>query len=380
MIKYDKKDFEPAGVVLQTSAFSGCGGVDEWHVIMHVKVAGESFSGQMERLARAEALLMKEPEWEGAQCVTRRYFLSDSANQYADMPAQLSGATSVIQQPPLDGSKVAVWLYLVRGMVVSSQDGTTICASNGYTHLWRMGMQHPEGDSALQTTKLLDRYEEILSGYGANVEENCMRTWFFVRDVDTHYAGLVQARKEWFSRHGLTEQTHYIASTGIGGGPADTKALVQLGTYAMKGMEPAQVRYLHAPQWLNATHEYGVTFERGTAIEYGDRAHVLISGTASIDHLGQVVYPGDIVGQTRRMWDNVNALLQEAQSSMEDVMHIIVYLRDIADYTTVSRLFSERFPQIPTVITLAPVCRPAWLIEMECVAVVPRKQAEYRVF
>lgn len=207
-----------------------------------------------------------------------------------------------------------------------------------------------------------------------------MRTWFFVRDVDTHYAGLVQARKEWFSRHGLTEQTHYIASTGIGGGPADTKALVQLGTYAMTGMEPAQVRYLHAPQWLNATHEYGVTFERGTAIEYGDRAHVLISGTASIDHLGQVVYPGDIVGQTRRMWDNVNALLQEAQSSMEDVMHIIVYLRDIADYTTVSRLFSERFPQIPTVITLAPVCRPAWLIEMECVAVVPRKQAEYRTF
>jgi enamine deaminase RidA (YjgF/YER057c/UK114 family) len=265
-------------------------------------------------------------------------------------------------------------------MEIVQEHGTTVCQSNGYIHLWRMGMQHPEGDSAVQTTVLLDGYEESLSQFGANVADNCIRTWFFVRDVDTHYAGLVQARKEWFTRHGLTENTHYIASTGIGGGPADTKALVQLGAYALQGFESAQVRYLHAPQWLNATHEYGVTFERGTAVEYGDRAHVIISGTASIDHLGQVVYPGDIVGQTKRMWANVEALLGEASASMDDMMHIIVYLRDMADYEVVRSLFAERFPQIPTVITLAPVCRPAWLIEMECVAVVPRKNASFRNF
>ncbi|MBQ5656043.1 MAG: hypothetical protein IIV14_01235 [Bacteroidaceae bacterium] len=379
MIRYDKKIFQEIEVTAQISSFCGEGNVEEWHVMLHVQ-AGGFFSEQMERLHQAESLLMGMQEWKGVKCVARRYFLSDSANQYREMSLKQTDAVSVIQQPPLDGSKVALWLYLTRGMEVVQEHGTTVCQSNGYTHLWRMGMQHPEGDSAVQTTALLDGYEESLSQFGANVADNCIRTWFFVRDVDTHYAGLVQARKEWFTRHGLTENTHYIASTGIGGGPADTKALVQLGAYSLQGFESAQVRYLHAPQWLNATHEYGVTFERGTAVEYGDRAHVIISGTASIDHLGQVVYPGDIVGQTKRMWVNVEALLGEASASMDDMMHIIVYLRDMADYEVVRSLFAERFPQTPTVITLAPVCRPAWLIEMECIAVVSRKNASFRNF
>ena len=28
-----------------------------------------------------------------------------------------------------------------------------------------------------------------------------------------------------------------------------------------------------------------------------------------------------------------------------------------------------RFPNVPRMITLAPVCRPGWLVEMECMAV-----------
>ena len=43
-------------------------------------------------------------------------------------------------------------------------------------------------------------------------------------------------------------------------------------------------------------------------------------------------------------------------------------------------MFSERFPNIPTVITLAPVCRPTWLIEMECIAVRQRENVEYKDF
>lgn len=50
-------------------------------------------------------------------------------------------------------------------------------------------------------------------------------------------------------------------------------------------------------------------------------------------------------------------------------MQIIVYLRDGADYEMVKRMFGQKFPHIPTVFTLAPVCRPTWLVEMECMAV-----------
>ena len=78
---------------------------------------------------------------------------------------------------------------------------------------------------------------------------------------------------------------------------------------------------------------------------------------------------GDVEKQTHRMWENVETLLAEAGMTMGDAAQLIVYLRDTADYETVSRLFREKYPDIPTVFTLAPVCRPAWLIEMECVAI-----------
>ena len=115
-------------------------------------------------------------------------------------------------------------------------------------------------------------------------------------------------------------------------------------------------------------------------MEYGDRAQVFISGTASINNRGEVEHVGDIVKQTKRMWENVETLLAEADTCFEDVMHIIVYLRDTADYQVVSEMFAERFPNTPTVFTLAPVCRPTWLIEMECMAVKTRKNSQFRDF
>ena len=220
--------------------------------------------------------------------------------------------------------------------------------------------------------------EEMLQNFNATLAGNCLRTWFYVRDVDTQYAGMVKARKENFAEQGLTEQTHYISSTGIGGLPADTRALVQLGTYAVTGFDPEQQRYLYAPTHLTPTYEYAVPFERGTVLEYGDRAHEFISGTASINNKGEVVHVGNIVKQTERMWENVGTLLEEGGTSFEDVMQIIVYLRDVCDYRTVKAMFDRKFPHPPHVITLAPVCRPTWLVEMECIAVKERHNDQFR--
>lgn len=107
---------------------------------------------------------------------------------------------------------------------------------------------------------------------------------------------------------------------------------------------------------------------------------MLISGTASINNEGKIMYPGDIRRQTMRMWDNVHALLDEAGCSWDNVGHIIVYLRDLSDYAVVNSMFRERFPDIPHVIVLAPVCRPGWLVEMECMAVKPCHNESYARF
>lgn len=379
-MKKTKITFEELGVRAEIAAFVPEGKVAEFHVILHVEPRNELFAGQLERIYKAERLIMEQEDIEGSTVVMKRYFLSDSANQAPLMKYEKDSSVSIIQQAPLDGSKVAVWLYLQKGTKVYNEDGVIVAEHNGYRHLWKMGMHEHKGDSAWQTESLLISYAEMLQNYGATLADNCIRTWFFVRDVDTQYAGMVTARKDFFTEQGLTEKTHYISSTGIGGSPADTKALLQLGTYALTGMEPSQQQYLYAPTHLNPTYEYGVTFERGTLVKYGDRGQIFISGTASIDNKGNVLYVGDIVNQTKRMWENVEKLLEEGGATFNDVMQIIVYLRDSADYLTVSRMFKEKFPDTPYVITLAPVCRPAWLIEMECIAVTPNAYQQYKEF
>jgi len=376
------------GVSVELATFSTEAGIAEHHAILHVEPRGELFAGQFQRLQQAEEALLHSAACAGARVVFKRYFLSDATNQVESLKLRVessisqheTAATSFIQQPPLDGSKVAAWLYLVHDMEVAERDDLVVASHNGYQHLWRMGMCAPEGDSAQQTTTLLTDYEALLQRYGATLADNCIRTWFYVRDVDTQYAGMVRARRENFEAQGLTKSTHFIASTGIGGSPADTKALVQLGTYALVGFAPEQQRYLYAKTHLNPTYEYGVTFERGTVIDYGDRSHVYISGTASINNKGEVVHVGDIVQQTYRMWENVEALLAEAETTFDDVAQIIVYLRDTGDYDTVRQLFDNRFPHTPCVITLAPVCRPTWLIEMECLAIKERKNPQFKEF
>lgn len=372
--------WEDLGVKLQMSIFAPENSVDEMHVMLHVEPRGEEFGGQIARVYAAEERMMELDELRGASAVLKRYFLSDATNQRPLMKEEPDCAYSFIQQPPLDGSKVGVWIYLQRGTKVENVNGMVVSSHNGYKHLWKMGMHEHKGDSAWQTESLLIDYEEALQQHGATLAQNCIRTWFFVRDVDTQYGGMVRARRENFEEQGLTSQTHFIASTGIGGLPADTRALIQLGTYALTGFKPEQQRYLYAPTHLNPTYEYGVTFERGTCMEYGDRAHVFISGTASINNKGEVVHVGDIVKQTERMWENVETLLKEADTTFDDVMQIIVYLRDLADYDVVSRKFAERFPDIPYIITLAPVCRPTWLIEMECMAVQQRSNPAHENF
>ena len=56
------------------------------------------------------------------------------------------------------------------------------------------------------------------------------------------------------------------------------------------------------------------------------------------------------------------------------MIHAVVYLRDQADFRVVCNLLACRLPHVPLVVVHAPVCRPGWLIEMECMAVVARDQ------
>ena len=365
------KIFRKAGVRVCFSEFAGAGVVSEYHVMIHAEDSMAPYQQQLNAVLDAYHHLITE-ELKGAVAVFKRYFLSDAANQADDVIASDMSdcAKSIIEQAPLDGTKIALWVYLMTDVTTRQTDSGLFQASHGsYCHLWNASAYNLAANSEHQMRLLFNEYVMQLAHEECTLADNCIRTWLFVNDIDLNYGGVVRARNQVFFTQGLTPNTHFIASTGIGGRQQDPNVLAQMDNYAVKGISKEQVHYLYASTHLNRTNDYGVSFERGTYVDYGDRRHVFISGTASIDNKGRIVHPKDVVQQTHRMWENVEALLAEAGCSYDEVGVMVVYLRDSSDYAVVSKLYEERFPDKPYVIVLAPVCRSGWLVEMECMAV-----------
>jgi enamine deaminase RidA (YjgF/YER057c/UK114 family) len=190
-----------------------------------------------------------------------------------------------------------------------------------------------------------------------------------MKDVDIFYHGMVDIRRALFAEQGLTGATHFIASTGIEGAGAHRYDVVAMDAYSNIDVEPKQVSYLNDFDKLCATKDYNVTFERATRVAYADRAHIFISGTASIDPAGEVVHPGDAGRQLDRALENVEALLRAGSASFADMTHMIVYLRDPSDLALVEGRLRERFADLPLIVVQGSVCRPEWLVEVEGVAI-----------
>lgn len=227
-----------------------------------------------------KAFLSQHPDYEVS---FRRYFLS--SREQKDQLGEIDGIVSYVIQPVLGENNIAVWLFLTKDYPVEL--------------IWRTNLHSCSGDSEEQTRSILVGYESDIRQSGLCIVENCVRTWFYVDDIDNEYAGMVKARRENFEQEGMTKETHYLASTGIYGKAVVPGSTVQMDALAIKG--DFSQRYLYAPECFNPTHEYGVTFERGVVLSYGNELHTLISGTASINNKGEIVHPGDVKAQTLRM-------------------------------------------------------------------------------
>ncbi len=371
------------------SRFAGDGGEHEFFFAIESDSAG-SFQDQLrsakERYRGALADAHLTPE----SAVFRRIFISDAVNQspllrefpIADEPGNAT-AQSVVGQSPLGGGKVSMLAYHLAGLgrVAKRRVGPNhLLIEHGATrHLWSTQLCAHASDRRSgadeQTKGGFDNLIRTLRGLGANLKDNCVRTWLYVKDIDVFYPDVVEARRDVFEVEGLTADTHYIASTGIEGACGHRFDLVTMDAYSLLDPKRGQITFLNDFSRLCPTNKYGVTFERATRVAFSDRAHCFISGTAAIDAAGQVVHRGDVMAQLEYALSNVEALLRAGNSCLDDMMYLLVYLRDPSDYLSVNRYLRGRLPHLPAIIVQGAVCRPEWLVEIEGQAIAPSRDA-----
>ncbi len=97
---------------------------------------------------------------------------------------------------------------------------------------------------------------------------------------------------------------------------------------------------------------------------------VYMAGQVALDPHTEQLVPGDIRIQTRRVMENVKAVLEAAGSSLDKVVKTTVFLRDMNDFGIMNEIYGSYFREEPparSTIQVAKLPREA-AIEIETVA------------
>jgi enamine deaminase RidA (YjgF/YER057c/UK114 family) len=309
-------------------------------------------------------------------------------------------ATTYIRQRPCAGTRVAVEaLALVRGeatvRIERVSEELVIASHNGLSWV-HCAQVVPRTDAR----RVYDRSGSAFAGLPPRLAraavrcEQVVRVWLYLGDIvgmegrEQRYQELNRARTDFFARvpfpasplPGARGGTVYPASTGIGTDGTDiVMSCLALAT------QRADVRAvpLENPR-QTAAYDYAAhyspkspKFSRAMAVAWGAYATLFVSGTASITR-SESRHPGDATAQTHEVLDNIEALIGEdnlarhglpgAGATLRDLGVGRVYVKRLEDYAKIRRVCEARLGEVPLTYTLADVCRPELLVEIEGVA------------
>lgn len=93
---------------------------------------------------------------------------------------------------------------------------------------------------------------------------------------------------------------------------------------------------------IHTTDAYESTSPFSQAIQHGDTLY--LSGAVPVTDEGELV-SGDVQTQTGAVFANMQAVLDEADASMADLLKVTVFLTDIDDFADFNETYREHVPE-----------------------------------
>jgi 2-iminobutanoate/2-iminopropanoate deaminase len=98
---------------------------------------------------------------------------------------------------------------------------------------------------------------------------------------------------------------------------------------------------------------------------------IFCSGQIPLDPIsGEMVGPGDVRAQARRVMENLKAVLAAAGATLDDVCKTTIYLADLADFGAVNEIYGGYFqgpPPARATVQVAGLPRGS-LVEIDAIA------------
>ena len=97
---------------------------------------------------------------------------------------------------------------------------------------------------------------------------------------------------------------------------------------------------------------------------------IFVAGQGPINPGTGILELGDVRAETKRVFENLRAILQAAGSSLDHVVKCNVYLRDINDFAAMNEVYATYFTApFPARTTIQAGALPGGIaVEIECIA------------
>lgn len=115
---------------------------------------------------------------------------------------------------------------------------------------------------------------------------------------------------------------------------------------------------------------------------------IYVSGQLPMDPKTRQLISGNIAAQTERVLLNIRSILEEGEASLEHVVKITIYMKDLTQFDEMNRVFglffptSEHSPMLPparSTVEVSRLPRDA-SIEMDAIAVVTSGYVDFEIF
>src|SRR5207249_875830 len=172
---------------------------------------------------------------------------------------------------------------------------------------------------------------------------------------------------------GIAVPTITTAGTGTARFAVEHAAVdeIQPGSYCVMDSSYSSVE----PSFENAlfilTGVLSVNRRDAQAIRCGDL--VFVAGQVALDPKTNQPSGGDVAAQTRRVLDNIGAILQHAGTSLAYALDSLVFLRSASDFDAFNDAYRAYFPTDgpPRTTVQAAVPREGFLVEIRIIAGMP---------
>ncbi|EDY82248.1 Endoribonuclease L-PSP family [Verrucomicrobiia bacterium DG1235] len=224
-----------------------------------------------------------------------------------------------------------------------------------------------------QCETVFERTTAAMSRYGMSFKD-VARTWIYSRRLLDWYGEFNRIRTNHFHKVGIYstgKDPVFPASTGIQGRFSDEDIFLDALAVGGDSENGFKMEPVVTSSRQHQAFGYGSAFSRGMVVAHEGYKTVYISGTASINVLGDSTYIGDTEMQTLDTLMNIAAILEDHGGSLRDICMGTVYCKNRESYEAFkSTMRMLGIPPMPIVCVEADVCRHELLIEIEVVGMI----------